>query len=231
MTALVLPSADPIAPDRAIADALDGLLTDEKNRDGRRILAYALPAELRSILQVRLYKLQAALVPGEPGHLAQIVAQMLLGFSSARVSETNAEAIVTQYVTVLTHLPLWAVQKACKRFAAGRVTKTECPDWKLAYAPSTAHLCRVAEASVHEHWCEEIRINAALNGIPVYVPSEEERKRVEQGFKTLTAYLTHQSRKQPKQWMQPISVAASEALKRTLLEQEETRALLSDGAR
>ena len=28
----------------------------------------------------------------------------------------------------------------CQRFASGNVTKAECPDWKRAYAPSTAHI-------------------------------------------------------------------------------------------
>jgi len=39
-----------------------------------------------------------------------------VGFGSARGSE-YAEAIVTRYVTTLAHFPLWAVQRACLRFA------------------------------------------------------------------------------------------------------------------
>ena len=57
---------------------------------------------------------------------------------ASRVSELDAEAHIAQYVTVLAHLLLWAVQRACRRFASGNVTKAECPDWKRAYAPSTA---------------------------------------------------------------------------------------------
>src|SRR5712671_3358443 len=52
----------------------------------------------------------------------------------------DAEAHIAQYVTVLAHLLLWAVQRVCRRFASGNVTKAECPDWKRAYAPSTAHI-------------------------------------------------------------------------------------------
>ena len=59
---------------------------------------------------------------------------------ASRVSELDAEAHIAQYVTVLAHLLLWAVQRACRRFASGNVTKAECPDWKRAYAPSTAHI-------------------------------------------------------------------------------------------
>jgi len=114
---------------------------------------------------------------------------MLLGFSSARVSEEDAEAVVTQYVAVLAHLPLWAVQMACRRFASGSVTKAECPDWKRAYAPSTAQLCSVAEAPVREYWREQQRISAALNGVPAYRPTEEERARVQDGFGQLLADL------------------------------------------
>ena len=116
--------AAPLEPDRALSDALDTLLTGDKDRDGRRcILAFGPNANLRSRLQVRLYKLQAALIVARPADLATAVAQLLLGFGSARGSE-DAEAIVTQYITVLAHLPLWAVQRACQRFARGSVTKS-----------------------------------------------------------------------------------------------------------
>ena len=59
---------------------------------------------------------------------------------ASRVSELDAEAHIAQYVTVLAHLLLWAMQRACRGFASGNVTKAECPDWKRAYAPSTAHI-------------------------------------------------------------------------------------------
>jgi hypothetical protein len=136
--------AGPPLPDRALSDALDSLLTDDVDREGRRILSYAPDAKLRSLLQIRLYKLRAALTPGRPADLARAVTEMMLGFSSVRASEEDAEAVAKQYVAMLAHLPLWAVQQTCLRFARGRVTKTECPDWKLAYAPSTAQLCHVA---------------------------------------------------------------------------------------
>src|SRR6267154_5861909 len=42
---------------------------------------------------------------------------------ASRVSELDAEAHIAQYVTVLAHLLLWVVQRACRRFASGNVTK------------------------------------------------------------------------------------------------------------
>jgi hypothetical protein len=221
-------------PDRALSDALDSLLTDDKDREGRCILAYAPDAKLRSLLQIRLYKLQAALAPARPADLARVVTEMLLGFSSARVSEQDAEAVVTQYVTVLSGLPLWAVQMACQRFAKGRVTKAECPDWKRAYAPTTAQLCPVAEASAREYWREEVRINAVLNGVPAYRPSQEERERVTRNFERLqqelrpnkaaaAAAAAEARLKQP----QPIAIAASDALKQAMRERDELEQWLS----
>jgi hypothetical protein len=149
---LTAAATGPLPVDRALSDALDNLLTGNVDREGRHVIAYAPNARLRSRLQIRLYNLQAALTPGVPADLARAVTEMLLGFASARTSEEDAEVVVTQYVRVLSHLPLWAVQMACQRFASGNVTKTECPGWKLAYAPSTAQLCRLAEASVREYW-------------------------------------------------------------------------------
>jgi hypothetical protein len=35
----------------------------------------------------------------------------------------DAEAHIAQYVTVLAHLLLWAVQRACRRFASGNVSR------------------------------------------------------------------------------------------------------------
>ena len=161
---------DPIGPDRAIADALDDLLSDDRDRHGRVILAYAPEKRLISDFRVRLARLQAGLIPAQPSDLVPLLAQMFLGFGASRVSESDAQTHVTQYVAVLAHLPLWAVQRACRRFASGNVTRAECPDWKRAYAPSTAQLCQLAEASVRDYWREQLRINAALNGTPAYQP-------------------------------------------------------------
>jgi hypothetical protein len=217
-----------VEPDRVLSDVLDSLLADDKDREGRCILAYAPDPKLRSALQIRLYKLQAGLTPARPADLARAVTEMLLGFASARTSEEDAEAVVTQYVSVLSHLPLWAVQRACRRFASGSVTKTECPDWKHAYAPSTAQLCRLAEASVREYWREEHRINAALNGVPVHRSSEEERERVTQGFKRLQQELRPTAaakiaaaEARLKQPLQPIATAVSPALERAMRERDE----------
>jgi hypothetical protein len=218
--------AGPPLPDRALSDALDSLLTDDVDREGRRILAFAPDARLRSLLQIRLLKLQAALAPGRPSDLARAVVEMMLGFSAARVSDEDAELVAAQYVRVLTHLPLWAVQQGCLRFARGRVTKTECPDWKRAYAPSTAQLCHVAEASVREYWSEESRITAALAGVPTHRPTEAERKRVARGFEELQQQLRPNDAaaagaearlKQP----QPIAIAVTDALKQAMRERDE----------
>ena len=53
-----------------LSDVLDSLLTGDRDREGRCILAYAPDAKLRSLLQIRLYKLQAALSPARLDHLA-----------------------------------------------------------------------------------------------------------------------------------------------------------------
>jgi hypothetical protein len=220
--------AEPLRPDRALSDALDTLLTDDVDREGRRTLAYAPDAKLRSRLQIRLYNLQAALTPARPADLARAVTDMMLGFGSARASEEDAEAVVTQYVRALEHLPLWAVEQACLRFARGRVTKSECPDWKRAYAPSTAQLCHIVEASVAEFWDEERRITAALTGVPAYRPTEAERERVVRGFEELQQQIRPDSAaaaaaaaktrlKQP----QPIAIAVTDALKQSMRERDE----------
>ena len=210
-----------LKPDRALSDAVDTLLTGDKDRDGRCILAFEPDTSLRSRLQIRLMELQAALLPARPADLAPAVAQMLLGFGSARGSE-DAEAIVAQYVTALAHLPLWAVQQACLHFARGSVTKAECPDWKPAYAPSTAQLCRLAEGLVYELWREERRITDVLNGIPRYRPSKEERERVSRGLEELRERVRPKKRAAAaKQPLQPIGKSVSPALEQAMRERDE----------
>jgi hypothetical protein len=219
---------EPIVADRALSDALDSLLTGDKDREGRCILTFAPDDKLRSQLQIRQCKLQAALIPARPVDLARTVAQMLLGFGSARASEEDAEAVVTQYVTVLAHLPLWAVQRACRRFASGSVTKTECPDRQGVFAPSTAQLCQLAESSVGRYWREEHRINDVFNGTPAYRPTEEECERVGKSFVELTARITprRQQRSRP---LQAIGASVSPALKQALREREELERIGRDG--
>jgi hypothetical protein len=82
---------EPLTPDRVLSDALDSVLTDDKDRDGKRILAFSPDARLRSELQIRQHKLRAGLLVGRPADIALTVAQMLLGFGSARASQEDAE--------------------------------------------------------------------------------------------------------------------------------------------
>jgi hypothetical protein len=220
---------EPLAANRALSDALDSLLTGDEDHEGSCILAFAPDAKLRSLLQIRLYELQTALLAAHPAHLACAIAEMLLGFGSARASEEEAEAVVTQYVTVLAHLPLWAVQRACKRFAAGSVTKTECPDWKLAYAPSTAQLCHLVESMVQVHRTEEKRIREVLfNSVPRYVPSKAEREAIIKGFEQLHQDLRPSNRAaiaaakaRLKQPLQSVAGAVSPTLKQAMQKRDE----------
>src|SRR5262245_48217427 len=218
-----------VEPDRALSDVCDDLLTGDKDCGGRPILRYSPDAKLRSRLEVRRLELQAALTPAPPADLARTVIEMMVGFSSARVNELDAKIVVAQYVSVLADLPLWAVQMTCRRFARGKVTKAECPDWKPAYAPSTAQLYRLAEASVVKYWDEEQRIFAVLNGVPVHRPSQEERKRVAREFEQLRQELRPNNvaaqiaaaEARLKEPLQPIGTAVSPALERAVRERDE----------
>jgi hypothetical protein len=214
--------------DRALSDVCDDLLTGDKDRRGRAILRYSPDSKLRSRLEVRRLELQAALTPALPADLARTLTEMMVGFSSARVNEVDAEIVVAQYVSVLGDLPLWAVQMACRRFARGKVTRAECPDWKPAYAPSTAQLYRLAEASAVKYWDEEQRIFAVINGVPAHRPSHEERKRVAREFEQLQQELRPNNvaaqitaaearLKQPI----PIAIAVTDAFKQAMRERDE----------
>jgi predicted DsbA family dithiol-disulfide isomerase len=97
------------------------------------------------------------------------------------------------------------------------------------YAPSTALLCQVAEASVREYWSEESGINAALTGVPTHRPTKAERERVGRGLEELQQRLRPNNaaaaiaaaEARLKQQPQPVAIAVTEALKQAMRERDQ----------
>jgi hypothetical protein len=79
---------------------------------------------------------------------------------------------------------------------------------------------------MREYWWEEQRISAALNGVPAYRPTEEERARVQDGFGKLLADLRPKREQQSKP-LQPIGTSVSPALKQAIRERDELEQWLS----
>ena len=119
---------------RQLARELDSCWSSWIPDRGARALARPLPEALRRRASERLVLIEAALVPGDASGAGLAVSRML-GCWSARAIGADAAAIVAQYVSVLSDLPLWAIERTCEDYAEGKIAGQH-----RAVAPSTAML-------------------------------------------------------------------------------------------
>jgi hypothetical protein len=172
---------------RQTADLAASLLAPRENdRDGTPLLpVLATPAQ-RGLLMSRQRELLTALAPGKSTEIAKAIAQMLIGFG-AREDEAGSQARVAAYVTVLQHLPLWAVQRACNRFARGDVKPEEIQERYVGrgFPPSTAHVHIIASRIIQGFRDEQADIREVLRARLAYTPSAEEKAKIEKGLAEL----------------------------------------------
>jgi len=147
--------------------------------------------EQRGLLMSRQRELLTNLAPGKSTEIAKAVAQMLLGFGAGSSDEKGAKARLTTYVAALQHLPLWAVQRACNRFARGDVMPEEVGEKHLTrgFAPSTAQVHMIASKIIQHFRDEAADIREVLRARLVHRPSAAEQAKVAEGLKTLAADL------------------------------------------
>jgi hypothetical protein len=149
--------------DLALARELDRFWTGWIPDRGARALARPLPEPLRGRAAERLARVAAALAPaGDTEGAALAVSRMLAGYSSARATGADAAAIVAQYVSVLSDLPLWAIERTCEAFARGRIAGQH-----RAFAPSSPLLWqKTHDLHVAALLDEREAITAALEARP-----------------------------------------------------------------
>lgn len=165
---------------------LDATLTDEK-RDGKSVLKRELLPEERALLTERRHKI-VPFLQKSPYHddIVPIVLEMMAGFEQWGESEEEAAVKVKAYRDVLADQPLWAIKRACDRFAHGLVTADDLGEkgtLRRSKGPSTAHLYRIASLTSRPFQIEAFRLRAALEG--QYRPrgaTPEGRKQVEESL-------------------------------------------------
>lgn len=114
----------------------------------------------------------------KPEEIKSTLSRCFLGLGGEKLAPAQAAMMMTQYVTVLSGMKLWAIERACLRFAAGEVTAAEVGSKQLepALRPSSAHL-RIMAAIISESFDKErsdiAKVLAAYP--PKYEPTEEER--------------------------------------------------------
>jgi hypothetical protein len=230
-----------IAPDPAIAHLLSLLLTDERDGKGARILRERGSDAERQMLRERLLKLEASLYPGRSDQIAAVVAQMMLGFGTGRsMGEDDALDTAAQYVAVLAPLPFSAIREACMRFARGTVTRSECPNWKKSFPPTSPQLYEVAVGLVSPFHKEVSDIRAVLNGVVISQPTEAERARIAKELAELpetirarlkaehAAAIERQFQAMKGTTLKPLGPSVTSALAKALAEKDDLDKYLAD---
>lgn len=164
---------------------LDAVLTDEKV-DGKNVLKRLLTVDESSALIARRHTVVPFLQKGRYDDIGAVILEMMVGFPTR--SETDQEAAVKakQYCDVVADQPLWAIKRACDRFAQGSVTAEDLGEkgrLSRAFVPSTAHLYRITTSYSRPFQVEAYRIRAAVEG--VFRPrsaTEAGRKQVEESL-------------------------------------------------
>jgi len=194
-TAMTLspPASSPPAAPEAVARALTAL-TGERDRAGVPIAKRALTEPEKALLKLRLNDLRPFVDPASIDRKAQEITAMLMGFGGQSLTAEQARLTAAQYARTCADLPLWAVSRACHRFAAGQVKPEEIDEERisLTFRPTTAQLYQVAAAIAKPVLEERFRISAVLRAtvlLPRREPTEEEKAAVAEKIRDLTARL------------------------------------------
>ena len=171
----------PIEADAETARLVDALI-GFKNSDGTYELTRSLtPAERRQI-ETRRNSLVDNLAGCRLDDVVDAIIELLMGFESANFqSEESAHSIASQYASVLSSFPAWAVKRACGRWARGDVSPAEVGEKTLSRrsAPSTAQLSITVENIVRHSRQELARLNGTLKAAALpKPPTEAERQAV-----------------------------------------------------
>jgi hypothetical protein len=155
----------PKVPD-AVAALVDGIVAFRPDGGGPVELRRALAVAERNDITARKATLERWLEPGSPQKMTMAIADMMMGFPGSNVSVEDAEAICASYAFSCRELPTWAVQRSCLRFRSGQVRPAEIDEKTIGFGfrPSSAHLCKVAEALARPLRVELDRIEAVFKG-------------------------------------------------------------------
>lgn len=185
----------PIAVDHEASRLIFGRARRDRDPEtGKMVIEEPLSSAERQIVDQRLRELAGPLAPAKPREIAAVISQTFTGLGGEKIeSDEELAAIMTQYVKAMAGLPLFAVARACGRFARGEVTAAELGEKELrkGMRPPTSFLRIVAEKIVRPHWDEASVGSMVLNAKIAPPPaSEEEMARRAEKAKAAIAEIT-----------------------------------------
>ena len=199
----------PLKRDDGIAALVQEVLTFE-TQDGKPVLHRKLAIDEREILNRRAQELGEHLKPAHHQKIRALVSQMLAGFNKAADGE-DAKAIVAQYIVVLQHLPVWAIERACLKFSRGDgIDGIDGIERSIIQTrgPTTAQLYQVARKIAEEWYGELHNVRNALNGFVPKIISEEELA------ESMRASAAAETWRKGDSWTPPTDDEISDSLKR-----------------
>jgi hypothetical protein len=182
----------PLRADDAARVIISSVLTDEIE-DGKPVLTRSISTSERHILNVRMKQLADALQSAKTTEIRAAVSQMLVGFNKS-ASKDEAQAVVAQYIFALQHLPIWAIKRACGKFARGEVSANDVEGVNRAFAPTTAQLHQVTTDVAEQWYVEMSNVKRVLIGAKPYVMNPEEKERVRERITNLATMLKARDR-------------------------------------
>lgn len=171
----------PLKREDGIIALVQELLTFE-TQDGKPILHRKLTNDERERLGRRAQELAKHLTAAHRATIKSLVMRLFAGFNKTGTVE-EGEAVISQYIVVLQHLPAWAIERACGKFSRGEpiegIDGVE-RSIIMTRGPTTAQLYQVARKIADEWFVELHNVRRALSGFVPRIISDEERERVRQ---------------------------------------------------
>lgn len=161
---------------------MDAVVTPDRDAEGNAVLRRALTLPERQAISARAAQLSPWMKRGSTSKVVSLITEMLSGFGGSQMSLEEASAVASQYAAVVSGLPLWAIERACMRFAGGEVSAAEVGAKMLdrSFRPSSAQLNIVASKMANQVYDEVSRLSKIARGTVAlrHVPPEE-RERVQ----------------------------------------------------
>ena len=181
----------PVPEDHGAMRLIDGVVTPERDDRFNFVLRRALTTVEREVLSARSRVILPHLAGASYSKIAKAVLNMFAGLRGANADEDEAEIIAAQYAKVLSGFPLWAIERACLRFARGEVSAEEVGAKVLdpSFRPASSQLRIIVEKISRPYYAEAKRIEMTLRGTVAkaeMTPEERERtgKKIEEYLAT-----------------------------------------------
>ena len=145
---------------------------------------------------------------------------MFAGLRGANADEDEAEVIAAQYAKVLSGFPLWAIERACLRFARGEVKAEEVGAKVLdpSFRPASSQLRMIVEKVSRPYYSEVKRIEMTLRGTVAELElTPEERERTGKKIAEYLATRKLETEKVDVQLQQDAAAGAAEVTRRLIL--------------